>query len=170
MPICFCLHVCLHALFTHYKCRPQQKQTLLHPYRNLFFLCLYCLNCIVSNSRCTCRLNKHYSDSDSYTASVVSKSKLNYCCPQFLLRSEVLRLYRQIMKTLRHMPNEMDRQQLMSWARHDFRKNRHETDEVWNDSIYLFSHKTTIKLAHDYNVYAHHHHCNFIMCKSNKLI
>ncbi|KAI0209579.1 LYR motif-containing protein 2 [Lamellibrachia satsuma] len=48
---------------------------------------------------------------------------------RFLLRSEVLRLYRQIMKTLRHMPSEIDRQELMSWARHDFRKNKHETDE-----------------------------------------
>jgi len=61
------------------------------------------------------------------------------CVVQFILRGEVLRLYREIMKTLRHMPNETDRRELMSWARQDFRKNMHETDEVMNHFTYMLS-------------------------------
>lgn len=49
---------------------------------------------------------------------------------QFLLRQEVLQLYRKILKTVREIPNEQDRKYFLTWARKDFRDNQHQTDEV----------------------------------------
>ncbi|XP_049872636.1 LYR motif-containing protein 2 [Pectinophora gossypiella] len=48
---------------------------------------------------------------------------------QFMLRQEVLKLYRDIFRTLRLVPDEKDRQDLKVWAKTDFRNNMHQTDE-----------------------------------------
>ncbi|KAF9422548.1 hypothetical protein HW555_001752 [Spodoptera exigua] len=49
---------------------------------------------------------------------------------QFLLRQEVLKLYRQIFRTIRQVPDETTRADLKEWARADFRNNMHHKDET----------------------------------------
>ncbi|XP_075975696.1 LYR motif-containing protein 2 [Anticarsia gemmatalis] len=49
---------------------------------------------------------------------------------QFLLRQEVLKLYRDIFRTLRKIPDESTRIELRDWARTDFRNNMHHKDET----------------------------------------
>lgn len=45
------------------------------------------------------------------------------------MRQEVLKLYRDIFKTLRKVPDEKTRLELRDWARVDFKNNKHHTDE-----------------------------------------
>ncbi|XP_012276915.1 LYR motif-containing protein 2 isoform X2 [Orussus abietinus] len=49
---------------------------------------------------------------------------------QFMVHQEVLKLYRNIMKTIRKVPNEADRKYLTDWAKADFRANKSVTDEL----------------------------------------
>ncbi|KAJ6649452.1 LYR motif-containing protein 2 [Pseudolycoriella hygida] len=49
---------------------------------------------------------------------------------QFLLRQEVLKLYRDIFRTIRDVPEESSRKELREWTRHDFRNNIHHTEEI----------------------------------------
>ncbi|EAT34257.1 AAEL012328-PA [Aedes aegypti] len=49
---------------------------------------------------------------------------------QFMLRQEVLKLYRTIFRTIRQVPDESSRQELRQWARSDFRANKHQTEEL----------------------------------------
>ncbi|ETN63029.1 LYR motif-containing protein 2 [Anopheles darlingi] len=49
---------------------------------------------------------------------------------QFMLRQEVLKLYRTIFRTIRQVPDAGTRQELREWARSDFRLNRGQTDEL----------------------------------------
>ncbi|XP_026744390.1 LYR motif-containing protein 2 [Trichoplusia ni] len=49
---------------------------------------------------------------------------------QFLLRQEVLKLYRDIFRTLRHVKDEANKAEMADWARIDFKNNMHETDEA----------------------------------------
>lgn len=47
-----------------------------------------------------------------------------------MLRQEVLKLYRDIFRTIRRVPDQNSRTELKEWARRDFRANLHHTDEV----------------------------------------
>lgn len=47
-----------------------------------------------------------------------------------MLRREVLCLYRKILKVIRQVPDEQHRQELVAWARNDFRNNVHLTQEI----------------------------------------
>ena len=49
---------------------------------------------------------------------------------QFMLRSEVLKLYRDILRTVRKIPDDHYREEMKIWAQQDFKKNMHLTDEV----------------------------------------
>lgn len=49
---------------------------------------------------------------------------------KFFLRKQVLSLYREIFKTLREVENEDHRKELADWARSEFKKNKHEKEEV----------------------------------------
>uniref|UniRef100_A0A182P6Z0 LYR motif-containing protein 2 n=1 Tax=Anopheles epiroticus TaxID=199890 RepID=A0A182P6Z0_9DIPT len=49
---------------------------------------------------------------------------------QFMLRQEVLKLYRTIFRTIRQVPDASSRRELRDWARADFRNNRNQTDEL----------------------------------------
>jgi len=49
---------------------------------------------------------------------------------QFLLKAEVKKLYRQILRTIREVPDEKSRAELRLWARTDFQNNKHHTDEL----------------------------------------
>ena len=49
---------------------------------------------------------------------------------QFMLRAEVLKLYRQMLRTTRQIPDQDYRQEMTEWVQRDFRKFKNETDEV----------------------------------------
>ncbi|KAL7735859.1 hypothetical protein ACLKA6_017857 [Drosophila palustris] len=49
---------------------------------------------------------------------------------QFMLRQEVLKLYREIWRTTRLVPDKHSQRELREWARHDFQANRSQDDEV----------------------------------------
>lgn len=49
---------------------------------------------------------------------------------QFMLRQEVLKLYRDIFRCIRMIPEESSRNDLRQWTRSDFRANIHHTDEL----------------------------------------
>jgi len=48
---------------------------------------------------------------------------------QFLLRQQVVSLYRDFMKVTRHLPPG-DREETRKWIKDDFKSNMHLTDEV----------------------------------------
>lgn len=47
-----------------------------------------------------------------------------------MLRQEVLKLYRDIFRTIRQVPDPNSRLELRDWARADFRAHLHHTDEL----------------------------------------
>lgn len=47
-----------------------------------------------------------------------------------MVRAEVLKLYRNILRTVRQIPDEHYRKEMAKWARDDFKKNKNLTDEV----------------------------------------
>ncbi|XP_071051666.1 LYR motif-containing protein 2 [Onthophagus taurus] len=49
---------------------------------------------------------------------------------QFMLRQQVLRLYRRILRTIKEVPDKTHQKELLDWARSDFKNNSHHTDEV----------------------------------------
>lgn len=49
---------------------------------------------------------------------------------KFMLRKEVLRLYCDVLRAIREIPEESVRSDLKHWARSDFRANMHHTDEL----------------------------------------
>lgn len=49
---------------------------------------------------------------------------------QFMLRQEVLKLYRDLHRTIKKVPDESSRKELRLWLREDFRKNKLQTEEI----------------------------------------
>lgn len=49
---------------------------------------------------------------------------------QFLLRQEVLKLYRTLYRTINKIPDESSKKDLKSWLRDDFEKNRNKSEEI----------------------------------------
>ena len=49
---------------------------------------------------------------------------------QFMLRQDVLNLYRDILRTIKKIPSDTDRKELLSWARDDFKRHKHYQDEA----------------------------------------
>ena len=50
---------------------------------------------------------------------------------QFMIRQQVLKLYRQILRTVYKIQDDASRKELLEWARHDFRKYKGLQDEVY---------------------------------------
>ncbi|XP_030578223.1 LYR motif-containing protein 2 [Archocentrus centrarchus] len=48
---------------------------------------------------------------------------------QFLQRQKVLGIYRNMLRTIRQVPDEADRKYLRNWAREEFQTNKNATDE-----------------------------------------
>ncbi|XP_067675480.1 LYR motif-containing protein 2-like [Haliotis asinina] len=48
---------------------------------------------------------------------------------RFMLRSEVLKLYREMMRAIRQVPDASHRRELTEWVRYDFKQNKHHQDE-----------------------------------------
>ncbi|KPI95875.1 LYR motif-containing protein 2 [Papilio xuthus] len=72
--------------------------------------------------------------------SKLPKTTLNL--KQFLLRQEVLKLYRDIFRTLRKISDESTRSELKDWARSDFRNNKHHRDETAIKSMLYYGRKS----------------------------
>ncbi|XP_071506813.1 LYR motif-containing protein 2-like [Diadema antillarum] len=49
---------------------------------------------------------------------------------QFMLRQQVLSLYREVMRALRAMPDDAQRSDVKAWAREEFKRNKNHTDEM----------------------------------------
>ncbi|XP_077366942.1 LYR motif-containing protein 2 isoform X2 [Festucalex cinctus] len=49
---------------------------------------------------------------------------------QFLQRQNVLGIYRNMLRTIRHVPDETDRKYLIDWAREEFKRNRNATNQI----------------------------------------
>ncbi|XP_030020650.2 LYR motif-containing protein 2 [Manduca sexta] len=79
-------------------------------------------------------------------SSKLPKSALNL--KQFLLRQQVLKLYREIFRTIRHVPDESTRIELKQWARTDFRNNMHHTDQTAIKSMLHYGKKSLKDLQH----------------------
>lgn len=47
-----------------------------------------------------------------------------------MLRQEVLKLYREIFRTIRRVPDKASQSDLKEWARSDFRNNMHHSEEL----------------------------------------
>jgi bacillopeptidase F (M6 metalloprotease family) len=56
------------------------------------------------------------------------KSALNL--KQFMLRQDVLKLYRNLHRTISKVPDENSRKELRVWLREDFKKNKNQTEEI----------------------------------------
>lgn len=61
---------------------------------------------------------------------------------QFMLRQEVLKLYREIFRTLRQISDESTRSELRDWARTDFKNNKHHSDEAAIKSMLYYGKKS----------------------------
>ncbi|KAF4529160.1 hypothetical protein B566_EDAN017683 [Ephemera danica] len=48
---------------------------------------------------------------------------------QFMVKRQVLQLYRDFFRVIRTVPDTSSRQELLTWVRHDFRANRDQKDE-----------------------------------------
>ncbi|XP_047530995.1 LYR motif-containing protein 2 [Vanessa atalanta] len=73
-------------------------------------------------------------------ASKLPKATLNL--KQFLLRQEVLKLYRDIFRTIRKVSDENTRLELKEWARSDFKNNKHHNDETTIKSLLYYGRKS----------------------------
>lgn len=51
------------------------------------------------------------------------------CAVQFLQRQKVLGIYRDMLKTIRQVPDEADRKYLRDWARDEFKRNKNSTNQ-----------------------------------------
>lgn len=47
-----------------------------------------------------------------------------------MLRQEVLKLYRDIFRTIRQISDKNTQRELREWARHDFQTNKTQTDQL----------------------------------------
>ncbi|XP_056408568.1 LYR motif-containing protein 2, partial [Hyla sarda] len=55
---------------------------------------------------------------------------INSLCFQFLIRQQVLGLYRRILRAVRQIPDPADRSYMKDWARGEFKKNKAASDEI----------------------------------------
>ncbi|BET00925.1 unnamed protein product [Nesidiocoris tenuis] len=49
---------------------------------------------------------------------------------EFMLRKQVLQLYRDILRAIKEIPSPEDRKYMKDWAKSDFLANKHHTDEM----------------------------------------
>ena len=49
---------------------------------------------------------------------------------QFLQRQKILGIYRNILRTIRQVPDDTDKKYLRDWARDEFKRNKGATDQV----------------------------------------
>ncbi|XP_061669244.1 LYR motif-containing protein 2 isoform X2 [Syngnathoides biaculeatus] len=54
---------------------------------------------------------------------------------QFLQRQNILGIYRNMLRTIRYVPDAADRKYLRDWAREEFKRNKHATDQDLQASL-----------------------------------
>ena len=54
-----------------------------------------------------------------------------------MLRQQVLKLYRSLLRAIRGIPDEGSKNEVLQWVRTDFRNNKHHTDEVSSQAVTL---------------------------------
>lgn len=47
-----------------------------------------------------------------------------------MVRQQVISLYRDVFRALRAMPDDAQKKEVKAWAKEEFRRNQHHTDEV----------------------------------------
>jgi len=47
-----------------------------------------------------------------------------------MVRQQVLKLYRSLLRAIRGIPDEGNKNEVLQWVRTDFKNNKHHTDEV----------------------------------------
>lgn len=47
-----------------------------------------------------------------------------------MMRQQVIQLYRRMLRSVRQIPDEGYREEMLQWVRSDFRSNAHHTDEI----------------------------------------
>ncbi|XP_046384674.1 LYR motif-containing protein 2 [Ischnura elegans] len=60
---------------------------------------------------------------------MAGKVTANMSLKQFMMRKQVLDLYRNILRTIREVPGDSNKKELKDWVRADFRSNIHVNDE-----------------------------------------
>jgi len=74
-----------------------------------------------------------------------------------MLRQQTLAMYRKFLRVVRGVDNEVERNELKDWLRHDFQSNKHHTDEeiikmhLSRGRIALRELETAISLSHSKN-------------------
>lgn len=61
---------------------------------------------------------------------------------QFMLRQEVLKLYREIFRSTKYVTDEATKKEVRDWARSDFRNNMHQTDETKIKTLLYYGRKS----------------------------
>lgn len=57
---------------------------------------------------------------------------------QFLQRQKILGIYREMLRTIRQVPEEGDRKYLRDWARDEFKRNKSVTNQVTGSITSMF--------------------------------
>lgn len=63
-----------------------------------------------------------------------------------MIRQQVLKLYRDIFRTIRHIPEASSRNEMKHWARSDFRANMHHTEELTIKMLLQHGHRSLNEL------------------------
>jgi len=71
---------------------------------------------------------------------------------QFMVHQEVLKLYRDTMKTIRQIPDKQDREYMKNWARSDFRANKEIKDEFAIKSLIVHGENSLRELRKNLNL------------------
>lgn len=67
---------------------------------------------------------------------------------QFMLRQEVLKLYREIFRITKYVPDKTTQSELRDWARTDFRNNMYHEDETTIKALLHHGKKSLKDLQH----------------------
>lgn len=69
-----------------------------------------------------------------------------------MLRQEVLKLYREIFRTIRQVPDKSSQNDLKQWARSDFRNNMQHTEELAIKMLMQYGRRSLTELQTSLNL------------------
>ncbi|CAG5077946.1 Similar to lyrm2: LYR motif-containing protein 2 (Xenopus tropicalis) [Cotesia congregata] len=79
----------------------------------------------------------------------ISSSSMNL--KQFLVRQQVITLYRNILRTIRKIPGKEDQNYFLDWARSEFKANKSITDEFAIKSLIVHGENSMKELEKNLN-------------------
>ncbi|KAF7990661.1 hypothetical protein HCN44_000466 [Aphidius gifuensis] len=71
---------------------------------------------------------------------------------EFMLRKEVLQLYRNILRTIKQVSSQQDREYLHDWVKSDFNNNKHIKDELMIKSLIIHGENSMNELKKNINL------------------